>query len=251
MFVKNQDYKQSLQTIDNVRETNFKIKKISKLNTIISGVNLPEHYLPIKSGSGMLSVRARDYLMNERRFDIDRLDMDGFGYVDDVESDFFGYIIIPFKIDDKLVYYQGRDYLGRDERYKYRFPKAEDVSVGKSQLWFNQDALFMFDEVMITEGWADAYNWVNGISSQGWSMSPRQIEIVLESPVKKLVFYPDRGWYKKCCKTASLFSEHKEIEIVNIDNELFKDVNESCGAINSIVPEKMGFTELLRDIMFN
>ena len=110
-------------------------------------VEMPKGYTPILEGEGILGKRARSYL-TERGFDLTVLDRAGIGYCNehglvdkenDIDEDFFGYIIVPFKRNGLLVYYIGRDYIGNFLRYKN--PAVEKFNVGKGDLLFNEDAL--------------------------------------------------------------------------------------------------------------
>ncbi len=203
-----------------------------------SEVKLPLGYQSILEGDGIMGVRARKYLTN-RGFDLKHLDSIGVGYCNEKplteeEDDFFGYIIIPFKSKGKLVYYIGRDYIGNFQRYKN--PNKKYVSVGKSELLFNEDALNIYDEVLIMEGWSDALTGGrNGTSTQGWSLSSTQISKIMRSSCKRLYFVPDAGadpkgvtWYAKALAVAIDFLDEKEVYVVKLANIAAggKDVNE-------------------------
>ena len=93
----------------NVREA--KQKKIDKM--------IDEYGYVFCEGDVILGQRARTYLTS-RGFDVEELDMLGFGYCDekgpDFANDYFGYIIIPFKRRGSLFCFIGRDFIGNDPR---------------------------------------------------------------------------------------------------------------------------------------
>lgn len=204
----------------------------------ISDVTLPYGYSPILEGDNILGERARKYLSG-RGFSLKELDRLGIGYVyhdrQDLtpDEDFFGYIIIPFKQRGKLVYYIGRDFIGNFLRYKN--PQAGMFGIGKGDLLFNQDALEIFDECYFTEGWADALTLGRqGVSTQGWSFSSIQKEIILRSSCQRLIFVPDAGadnagesFYEKAIKLGMEFLDYKEVQVLDL-NRLSggKDANE-------------------------
>lgn len=225
-----------------LRETEPSSVNLDRLNDLkaakVSDVTLPYGYYSILEGENILGERARRYL-SKRGFSLKELDRLGIGYVfhdkEDLpkEEDFFGYIIIPFKQQGKLVYYIGRDFIGNFLRYKN--PQSGLFGVGKGDLLFNQDALEIFDECYFTEGWADALTiGRQGISTQGWSFSSIQKEIILRSSCERLIFVPDAGsdntgetFYEKAVKLGMEFLDYKEVQVLDL-NRLSggKDVNE-------------------------
>lgn len=210
------------------------MENITYTKVVTSKVTMPVGYKSLLEGDSALARRARAYL-SSRGFDLDRLDSKGFGYSnkhyndpDDSKSfskDFFGYIIIPFTKDGILQYYIGRDFLGRDD-FRYKNPPADFVGVGKSEVIYNEAALYLHDEVGIFEGWADAETLGDtGTATLGWSLSQFQINKYLNCPAKKLVFFPDAGvdgdgvsFYKKAVRAATTFLDmNKEIVVVDMN----------------------------------
>lgn len=235
--------------------SSLNIHKLNKAHSKeVSSVDLPNGYKSISEASGTLSERARRYLIG-RGFDIDQLDLMGFGFSDDSESDYFGCIIIPFKSHGKLVYYIGRDFLG--SYFRYINPSKENVGVGKGDVIFNSDSLDINSKVYITEGWSDALTMgFNGISSQGWSLSYTQVNRILNSSCDELVFLPDSGgdgrdsFYSKALNTALQFIDHKKVKV--LDLELLNkgnDVNE-IGKKNILKLEEgtdyLGFEDIVK-----
>lgn len=204
-------------------------KKIEKSNVL-----LPKGYNSILSGDTVLGNRARKYLA-DRGFNLEVLDLMGFGYCDeqdeDILKDYFGYIIMPFKRKGMLQYYIGRYFLG-ETKMKYKNPATEMFGIGKADILYNEDALDLYDNVFVQEGYFDSM--IIGrdcIATLGWSLSSTQKNKMLTSDVKKFVFIPDKGYYKKAVKTAMDFLDYKEVVVVNMDNVLpeypdKKDVNE-------------------------
>lgn len=230
-----QQAKQILQEQE-VTKVTFDIEFESD-NYIKSEVELPIGFTPIGMGEGALGVRAREYLKS-RGFNIKQLDREGFGYcnayADREDDNYFGYIIIPFKVMGKLVYYIGRDFIGNFLRYKN--PAREKFGIGKSEVLFNQDALEMYDEAFLMEGWSDAKTWgEQGLAYLGSKLSKEQSRIILESDCRRLVFVPDAGvdgqgksFYEKGLEMASDFVNHKEVMVLDL-NVLGPDVD-----VNSI-----------------
>ena len=195
----------------------------------VESIGLPFGFVPILDGTGMLGVRARNYLTG-RGFMLDELDRLGIGYcnehAENPKEDYFGYIIIPFKNKGVLQYFIGRDYTGNYLRYKN--PDKTLTGVGKADLLFNEDALGMRKVCYVTEGWTDALTMGDsGVSTQGWSLSTRQKSLMLRGSCKRLVFVADKGFYKQAVHTAMPFLDHKEVFVVSLeDAEGGKDANE-------------------------
>lgn len=186
---------------------------------IYSDVKLPLHSTPILYGSGTLADRARKYLKG-RGFNINLLDSMGVCYVDKRpkdkdEQDYFGYLIIPLKSEGKLVYFQARNFLGSPKRYI--FPKKELFGVGKSELLYNEDALFVKERVFLTEGFTDAWTMgPSGMGSMGIQLSPKQIGKILRSPCDEVVFVWDAGFLKESYKAALHIADHKKVKVLEL-----------------------------------
>lgn len=201
-------------------------------------VSLPQGFKRLSS-EGVIGMKARAYLSN-RGFDIEELDQEGFGYCaehneEDFAQDYFGYIIIPYKSKGQLIYYQGRDFFGNN-KMKYKNPPTELFGIGKGDCIFNEDALYLEDINFVTEGWACAKTIGDmGVSTQGWSLSSRQLMLLVNSNANKIVFCPDIGqeegisFYKKALQTALYFTEIKDTYVLDLSTIVKgkqKDVND-------------------------
>lgn len=235
MDVEDCSYKEAVSIVEEYTEAEEPIVDRRKFNNV-SVVKLPDGFRSLLEVSGTIGKRAINYL-ESRNFDVELLDSMGFGYVSDSDSDFYGRIIIPYKIDGVLRYYTGRDFLNRDHLPKYRNPKGEDVGIGKSELLFNEDALNMYDRVWITEGWADAVTiGDDACAIGGWIFSRTQLSKIIRSSVKEVVIVPDKGmvenststFYQKALQGSLQLVDYKNVKVIN--PELIegkgKDVNE-------------------------
>lgn len=179
--------------------------------------------------NSVLGERARNYLI-ERKFDLNVLDDKG--WTVGVEGKWLGRIIIPFKIKGKLVYYIGRTFLGEDP--KYLNPISTDVGVGKSELLYNQDALYTDTKGYLVEGVMDAETvGDNCVASLGWKLSNHQISLISNSRWKELHIIPDRGFENQALATALFFTGKMDVYIHSLPAGS-KDVND-CGFENIIL----------------
>jgi DNA primase len=228
-------YGRAKEIINNTAPSDFNLDVFEELPNIrkFDTVQLPVGFNTILEGEGILGKRARNY-MKARGYDLEKLDMMGFGYCnkhdEDYYLDFFGRIIVPFKADGRLVYYIGRTFMEGEERYKN--PPTDTFGVGKGDLIFNEDAINIQKRCMVVEGWADALTLGDeGISTQGWSLSSTQKTKMLRGTCETYVFVPDKGFYLEAVKTALDFIEEKKVYVVETDNILphyphKKDANE-------------------------
>lgn len=206
---------------DNFEEVQYKLET-SSINPI-DFVPLPDYWEPLY-GNDSMCKRAVDYL-ESRGLDIKLLDSMGFGVCTD--GDYWGYLIVPFRVKGILKYYLGRDLIGGN-RLRYKNPKKSDVGIGKGDLFFNQDALKYYRKVCLVEGWSDAVTiGDDAISSQGWSLTATQKSILFKSDIEELIIIPDKGFYRQAVMTAWDLSSNLKVSLVSLENfTQGKDVNE-------------------------
>ena len=207
-----------------------------------SKIALPRGYHSILEGDGNLAERAREYLIG-RGFDLNYMDRIGVGYVTTQDpnpvNDYFGRIIIPFKREGILSYFIGRTFI--DDYMRYKNPAKEVCGVGKADLLFNEEALYIEPKVYITEGWACAATIQRaGISQQGSTPGVIQRNMILKSPVKEVILVPDANYYMQGLTTAKYFMQYKKVKVINLayfeKAGIGKDVNE-IGVENLIAQE--------------
>lgn len=192
-------------------------------------MQLPEFFHLLNEPS-VFQKRAINYL-KYRKFDIDKLIELGVGYC--INGDYIGRIIFPFVNNNKLVYFVARDFLGRDP--KYLNPPATSNFSSKGDIFYNEDALILYDEVYLVEGVTDAITvGKQAIASLGWSLSKIQLAKLMMSHVDIINIIPDKGFYKQALNTA-LEIRNKKIKIANLDflDGEFKDIND-LGSIGSL-----------------
>jgi hypothetical protein len=190
----------------------------------------PDYFEPISKPSPNIGMRAVHYLVT-RGFDIDYMDYLGVGYCYD--GKYKGRIIIPFFVDGRLRFYQGRSFMSHVEP-KYLNPKFEEIGVAKEDLVYNERALSLFDEVFITEGALDAICLSEAATStQGWSVSRWQLMKYMNARATQITIVPDVGYYDKALELAGLLVNRKQVRVLNVDilSSIGKDVNE-IGAAN-------------------
>lgn len=101
---------------------------------------------------------------------------------------YHGRIIIPTYENGKLVYFQGRDFMGKNKKFKYMNP-----SVPKSQVVYFYDKIKEGDRVFVTEGPIDAmtlYDYT-ATAMMGNKISQAQAEKLLWKKPSEIIFVPD------------------------------------------------------------
>lgn len=98
----------------------------------------------------------------------------------------YGRVIIPFYKDGKLVFFQGRDLTGLQQK-KYLSP-----AVARDNILSSYDEIERYSEepLYITEGWFDAYH-LNGIAIFSNKLTENQIKWLSKTNRQKVII-PDR-----------------------------------------------------------
>ena len=202
---------------------------------------------PIKNIDFIVPAIAKAPLQKELKAYLSKrnLDLEGLyhsykiGYVNDPDSKHYGYLYIPMYFDDKLIFYQYRDFLNRpykgpDKVLRWGNPPAALCNKGKSQILYNYRV--DCETHFVVEGIVDVWeieqkmqrSHINVVSSLGSELSTDQIDLLASSKAKKLYIAFDAGTYLKSVKTCQkLLSTGKEIYLVNVPWILGKkDFNE-------------------------
>src|SRR5665647_1091 len=144
-------YFEAHELINSMEPTTLRIPAIVNRADRNAKIKLPKGYHSILEGVGPLAVRAREYLQG-RNFDLNYLDRIGVGYVNEAdeipEESYLGYVIIPFKREGCLIYYIGRTFI--DDYLRYKNPSKELCNIGKSEVLFNEEALWIEPKIYIT-----------------------------------------------------------------------------------------------------
>lgn len=181
---------------------------------------LPEGVFLLNQGDSLLARGARRYI-KKRGFDPDELSRKGWGY--GTKDKYFGYIIIPFYEKGMMTYFNARLFMGNGPRYNN--PDTSESGVGKSLLWFNQDALAMYNSIFICEGAFNAQTMGDrAIASGGKMVSKYQINQLIKSPCKRFILLLDPDAKDKAIDLALKLVNFKKVKVVFLPEG--KDVND-------------------------
>lgn len=201
----------------------------------IVDVNLPEGYTNIALGDNFVATRAREYIKS-RGFKVLNASMKGWGYC--TEGEYFGYIILPFYVKGKLVYFNARRYIGSGPKYKN--PPIEQVGIGKSLIIYNIDALYLYKDVYLIEGLFNAETLGNNaIASGGKKVSAAQISIINKSPVEDITIVLDPDAKREAVNLVGKFMYHKNVKLVYWEGD--KDINDLGKKATLKIIEKFNF----------
>lgn len=190
-------------------------------------VVLPESFTLITQGQSIYGRSARGYLKG-RGFDLIKLAMAGVGYCTD--GDYEGYIIFPFIKKGKVVFFQGRRYLGNGPKMKN--PDYEAFGIGKSKLIYNEDALFMYNTIYGVESITNSLTLGdNSVGFLGKKLSPYQLSRIISSPCKRAIIVLDDDAIKEAYELAMDIVNYKKTKVVKMPFE--QDVND-IGRIQTI-----------------
>lgn len=188
----------------------FKEEKI-ELREFKSGFQLPEGFNLISQGKSQLARSCRSYI-KKRGFDLSYVSTRGWGYCSN-NPEMFGYLIIPFTQSGRLIYYNARNFLANGPRYKN--PDLDTTGVGKSAIWYNKDALYIYRQVYLTEGAFNAETMgERGIASGGKHISRYQLNQILKAPVEKIIILLDPDAKDKAIQLALDLVDYKKVKVV-------------------------------------
>lgn len=182
-------------------------------------VLLPESFRLLNRKYGILGKAAGNY-MKGRGYDILDLAMKGIGYC--LEGLYAGYIIFPFYRRGELVFFQGRKFMGGGP--KMQNPKNEDFGIGKTELVYNQDALFIYDRINVVESITNALTLGdNTIALLGKKISTYQFGLLMNSPCTHITLLLDDDALGDALELALRLVHYKKVKIVVMPQG--KDVN--------------------------
>lgn len=184
-------------------------------------VLLPEGFTPINYASGIMGKAAQNYLHKIRGFSLKELTLKGVGYC--LTGEYMGYIIFPFYSQGKLIFFQGRKFMGHGPKMKN--PKNEDFGIGKSELIYNQDAIFAYRNIEVVESITNALTLgERSVAILGKSISPYQLSTLLSSPCEGIHLLLDSDAYDKAINLALDMCQFKRIKLIRMPTE--QDVND-------------------------
>lgn len=186
-------------------ETKTRVKKIKQ-------VTLPESFRLLDDGNDELAKSARNYLKG-RGFKISKLVLQGVGFCDDGE--YFGYIIFPYYRNGELVYFQGRQFLPFGPKMKN--PKEDDFGIGKSNILFNGDALFIYNRIHVVESITNGLTiGPTAVGLSGKDCSDKQFSYLLASPAKEIIIALDPDAYVKALELGMKLVNYKKVKVVRL-----------------------------------
>ncbi len=215
MNVENLNYSQALNFLSSSKFEGIEFKEEKVELNSRKDFYLPENFHLLNQGDSQLAISARNYITS-RGFDVNKMSNKGWGYCG--EGSHFGYLIIPFYEQGKLVYFNARNYLSNGP--KYNNPTVDITGVGKSFIWYNKDALQVYTHIYITEGAINAETMGdNSVASGGKFVSRYQINELIKSPVERFTILLDPDAIDKAIDLALKLVDYKRVKVVILPDE--------------------------------
>jgi DNA primase len=192
----------------------------NKATVVHQDIELPESFKILLNGQSIMGKCARSY-MKGRGFNITKLSMAGIGYC--TSGEYAGYIVFPYYRKGKLVYFQGRKFMGPGPKMKN--PTEEVYGVGKSSLIYNEDALFIYRKIYIMESITNCQTiGENTIGLSGKVCSQSQLARIILAPFEYAIIILDEDALDKAYELAMQLVHYKKVKVVIMPKE--KDVND-------------------------
>ncbi len=191
-----------LQRSMDMADQGFKDAVLSRLMNDVpapSGVNplpevaFPDEFQTLKEGQHSVTGRKALAYLEGRGFKRRVLFDLGFGYC--ATGYYGGRVIVPFIEDEKVVYWQARDFTNtQPTSSKILNPPKWQVPTGKSEVLFNYDGARNLDLIIITESWGSALavgSYAVGLN--GSSMSETQFLKLKQAKCDGFIVLLDHG----------------------------------------------------------
>jgi hypothetical protein len=183
-------------------------------------VIMPPGFVLLMEDRGKMATMMRNHIRN-RGLDPKVLSSKGFGYC--TEGKLFGYLIMPFYVNGRLVYYHTRNVLGQGP--KFDNPNIEEFGIGKSSVLYNIDALWMYRTIYLVESVMNAETiGERGVATGGKKISDHQISLIRNSPVENVIIMLDPDAKADIVKVGFKLIETKGIKVCLFPEG--KDVND-------------------------
>lgn len=215
-------FNEGLQILEKYKDRGFQLQREERVELKeLAPMILPEGFRLLNQGKSQIAKSARAYIKG-RGFDINHLSKMGWGYATDKEH--FGYIIIPYYKDHQIIYYNARNYMSSGPRYLN--PNIGESSLGKSQILYNEEALYMYKSIYLCEGVfnAIAISKDRSICTAGKYISQYQINKIIKSPVERVIIALDGDALDKSIQLGLTLIPYKQVKIINFP--LDKDSND-------------------------
>lgn len=186
----------------------------------VKPMELPPSFRLITDVRGFIGKHAQRYMVN-RGFKLELMEASGIGYC--TAGEYAGYIIFPVYYNSRLVFYQGRKFI--DIGPKMRNPEFEKFGIGKTQVMYNADALFIYNQIDLVESITNSLTLGHkSIASFGKELSPWQMSLIINSPCTHITLIYDNDAYYGAIKQAMQICQYKKVRVVLMP--VGKDVND-------------------------
>lgn len=182
----------------------------------ISNLELPEEFRLVGIYDSQVAKIVEKNL-KRRGFKIQELMRAGVGYC--ASGKYGGRIIIPYYHAGNLIYFNARKFIDLGEKFKN--PTETECGIGKSNIIYNIDALYLYDTVRLYESATNCLTMGNNsIGTGGKSLSVWQKNTIISSPIEGIIIGLDDDAYYEGIKLAMDFSRHKKTKLIRFPEGL-------------------------------
>lgn len=173
-------------------------------------LELPTEYKMLGLYKSMTAKIVETNLLN-RGFSINRLMRAGVGYC--ASGEYKGRIIIPYYQNSKLVYFNARQFI--EIGTKFKNPSTEEFGIGKTQIIYNIDALYIYRRTWLFESATNALTLGgNAIGTGGKILSRWQISTIISSPCKSIIIGLDDDAQVEAYKLGMELAQYKRVKVL-------------------------------------
>lgn len=149
--------------------------------------------------------------LRSRGFSISRLQMAGVGYC--TKGEYAHRIVIPYYSEGELIYFNARRLTASGTKFKN--PKADEFGIGKTQIIYNRDALYIYSKIYIFESATNALTLgSNATATGGKILSQWQISKYIESPANTIIIGLDDDAILEAYKLAMQLCPYKRVKVL-------------------------------------
>jgi hypothetical protein len=216
---------EGLQRESEVAELGFRDAVFARLNGLsvedskqkgVSEVAFPDEFRTLEDGHESVSGRKALAYLEGRGFRRKNLFGHGFGFC--ATGYYGGRIIVPFRENGVLVYWQARDFTGKQPpSSKILNPPNWQVPNGKSDVLFNYDTVKELDLVIVCESWGSALATGHYATAlNGKSMSEVQLQKLKACKCRGFMVLLDHGAEDKAWEIAKTLASTRYTSVATL-----------------------------------
>lgn len=173
-------------------------------------LKLPKEFKLIGVYNNKTAKIVKQNLKN-RGFNIKKLMRAGVGYCS--TGEYANRIIIPYTANGELVYFNARRFVELGS--KFQNPSTEEFGIGKNQMIYNIDALYIYEKIYVFESATNSLTLgEQAVGTGGKILSAWQLSALISSPCKEIIIGLDDDAYYEALCIALYLSPYKKVKVL-------------------------------------